>query len=72
MGIGGAWFEDEHRAFGSTSGRGFGQRLDWLGGGGRGRRASLLDGDEATSPAGGRYAFDHLRVCPRRSRRTCR
>src|SRR3954454_12949531 len=30
MGIGGAWFESEHRAFGIDFGSGFGQRLDWL------------------------------------------
>ena len=30
MGIGGAWFEGEHRAFGIDFGTGFGQRLDWL------------------------------------------
>jgi len=64
MGIGGAWFEDEHRAFGFDFGTGFGQRLDWLGEAAAATR-SLLDGDEVTSPAGGRYAFDHLRVLPR-------
>lgn len=31
MGIGAAWFEPEHRAFGFDFGRGFGERLDWLG-----------------------------------------
>ena len=30
MGIGGAWFEPEHQAFGIDFGSGFGQRLDWL------------------------------------------
>ena len=30
MGLGGAWFEEEHRAFGFDFGSGFGQRLDWL------------------------------------------
>jgi alkanesulfonate monooxygenase SsuD/methylene tetrahydromethanopterin reductase-like flavin-dependent oxidoreductase (luciferase family) len=64
MGIGGAWFEDEHRAFGFDFGTGFGQRLDWLGEAAAATR-SLLDGDEVTSPADGRYAFDHLRVLPR-------
>ena len=30
LGIGGAWFEDEHRAFGLDFGSGFGERLDRL------------------------------------------
>ena len=30
MGLGGAWFEGEHTAFGMDFGSGFGQRLDWL------------------------------------------
>src|SRR4029453_16620833 len=30
LGIGGAWFETEHEAFGIDFGDGFGQRLDWL------------------------------------------
>ncbi|MFL5713070.1 MAG: LLM class flavin-dependent oxidoreductase [Chloroflexota bacterium] len=64
MGIGGAWFEEEHRAFGIDFGSGFGQRLDWLGEAAAATR-SLLDGREVSSPTGGRYAFDHLRVLPR-------
>jgi len=63
MGIGGAWFEGEHRAFGFDFGSGFGQRLDWLAEAAPATRA-LLDGDDVTSPPGGRYAFDHLRVKP--------
>src|SRR6476646_2188662 len=62
MGIGGAWFEGEHRAFGIDFGSGFGQRLDWLAESVPAVRA-LLDGDEVTS-SGGRYAFDHLRIDP--------
>ena len=31
LGIGGGWFEDEHRAFGLDFGSGFGERLDRLG-----------------------------------------
>ena len=38
LGIGGAWNELEHRAFGIDFGSGFGQRLDWL--------------DESVAPAG--------------------
>jgi alkanesulfonate monooxygenase SsuD/methylene tetrahydromethanopterin reductase-like flavin-dependent oxidoreductase (luciferase family) len=63
MGLGGAWFEREHRAFGFDFGSGFGQRLDWLAEAVPAVR-SLLDGDEVTSPPGGRYAFDHLRLAP--------
>ena len=63
MGLGGAWFELEHRAFGFDFGTGFGQRLDWLAEAVPAVRG-LLDGDEVTSPSGGRYAFDHLRLAP--------
>ena len=30
LGIGGAWFEREHEAYGIDFGSGFGERLDWL------------------------------------------
>jgi alkanesulfonate monooxygenase SsuD/methylene tetrahydromethanopterin reductase-like flavin-dependent oxidoreductase (luciferase family) len=63
LGIGGAWFELEHRAFGFDFGSGFGQRLDWLGEAVPAIR-TLLDGGEVTSD-GGRYAFDQLAVAPR-------
>jgi alkanesulfonate monooxygenase SsuD/methylene tetrahydromethanopterin reductase-like flavin-dependent oxidoreductase (luciferase family) len=63
MGIGGAWFEDEHTAFGFDFGGGFGQRLDWLSEA-VGAARTLLDGGEVTSPGGSRYAFDHLRIAP--------
>jgi alkanesulfonate monooxygenase SsuD/methylene tetrahydromethanopterin reductase-like flavin-dependent oxidoreductase (luciferase family) len=62
-GIGGAWFELEHRAFGLDFGSGFGQRLDWLAEAAPAMRA-MLDGEPVTSPAGGRYAFDDLRLDP--------
>ena len=64
MGIGGAWFEAEHRAYGLDFGSGFGQRLDWLAEAAAATRI-LLDGGEVSSPAGGRYAFDRLRIAPR-------
>ena len=63
LGIGGAWFETEHREFGVDFGSGFGQRLDWLAEAVPAIR-TLLDGGEVTSPPGGRYAFDHLRIEP--------
>jgi alkanesulfonate monooxygenase SsuD/methylene tetrahydromethanopterin reductase-like flavin-dependent oxidoreductase (luciferase family) len=62
-GIGGAWFELEHQAFGIDFGRGFGQRLDWLAEAAPAMRA-LFDGSAVTSPAGGRYAFEALRIDP--------
>lgn len=64
MGMGGAWFGDEHRAFGIDFGSGFGERLDWLGEAAAATR-TLLDGGEVTSTPGGRYAFDQLRILPR-------
>ena len=64
LGLGGAWFEEEHRAFGLDFGTGFGQRLDWLGEAVPAARA-LLDGETVTSEPGGRYAFDALRILPR-------
>ena len=63
LGIGGAWFGLEHRAFGLDFGSGFGQRLDWLAEAVPAIR-TLLDGGEVTSPPGGRYAFDGLRLEP--------
>jgi alkanesulfonate monooxygenase SsuD/methylene tetrahydromethanopterin reductase-like flavin-dependent oxidoreductase (luciferase family) len=63
LGIGGAWFETEHQAFGFDFGSGFGQRLDWLAEAVPAMRA-LLDGQEVTSAPGGRYAFDGLRINP--------
>lgn len=62
LGIGGAWFEAEHRAFGIDFGSGFGERLDWLAEAVPAMR-TLLDGGEATS-TGERYAFEHLRINP--------
>jgi alkanesulfonate monooxygenase SsuD/methylene tetrahydromethanopterin reductase-like flavin-dependent oxidoreductase (luciferase family) len=64
MGLGGAWFEAEHRAFGIDFGSGFGERLDWLAEAVPAAR-TLLDGGEVTSAPGGRYAFDHLTIEPR-------
>lgn len=63
LGIGGAWFELEHDAFGIDFGDGFGQRLDWLDEAVSAMR-TLLDGGEVTSSPTGRYAFDRLRIAP--------
>jgi alkanesulfonate monooxygenase SsuD/methylene tetrahydromethanopterin reductase-like flavin-dependent oxidoreductase (luciferase family) len=63
LGIGGAWFEAEHEAFGIEFGTGFGQRLDWLAEAASAMR-TLLDGGEVTSPPASRYQFDRLRISP--------
>ena len=62
MGIGGAWFEAEHRAFGLEFGAGFGERLDWLAEAVPVMRA-MLDGETVTSE-GGHYRFEELRQEP--------
>jgi alkanesulfonate monooxygenase SsuD/methylene tetrahydromethanopterin reductase-like flavin-dependent oxidoreductase (luciferase family) len=62
-GIGGAWFETEHTAFGLEFGSGLGQRLDWLAEAVPAIR-DLLDGRTVTSPPGGAYAFSGLRFLP--------
>lgn len=64
LGLGGAWFEHEHRAHGIEFGSGHGQRLDWLHEAVTAIR-TVLDGEAATSPPGGRYRFDHLQQLPR-------
>jgi alkanesulfonate monooxygenase SsuD/methylene tetrahydromethanopterin reductase-like flavin-dependent oxidoreductase (luciferase family) len=64
LGIGGAWFQDEHTAFGFDFGSGFGQRLDWLAESVAAVR-TLLDGGTVTSEPGSRYDFDALRIAPR-------
>ena len=69
LGLGGAWFELEHTAFGIDFGTGFGQRLDWMDEATAAIRA-LLDGETVDSGVGGRYQFDGLRLnpTPRRDR----
>jgi alkanesulfonate monooxygenase SsuD/methylene tetrahydromethanopterin reductase-like flavin-dependent oxidoreductase (luciferase family) len=52
LGIGGAWFELEHREFGIEFGTSFGQRLDWLDES-VARFRALVSGEFVTSPAGG-------------------
>jgi alkanesulfonate monooxygenase SsuD/methylene tetrahydromethanopterin reductase-like flavin-dependent oxidoreductase (luciferase family) len=64
LGLGGAWFEHEHRAHGLDFGSGHGERLTWMHEAVTAIR-TLLDGGVATSPARGHYRFDHLRQLPR-------
>jgi alkanesulfonate monooxygenase SsuD/methylene tetrahydromethanopterin reductase-like flavin-dependent oxidoreductase (luciferase family) len=63
LGIGGAWFELEHREFGIDFGRSPGQRLDWLDESVGAIRA-LVSGRSVTSPAGGRYSFEDATISP--------
>ncbi len=62
LGIGGAWFEKEHRAYGIDFGRSPGQRLEWLAEAVPAIR-QLLDGESVTS-SDGRYSFDELTMVP--------
>jgi alkanesulfonate monooxygenase SsuD/methylene tetrahydromethanopterin reductase-like flavin-dependent oxidoreductase (luciferase family) len=62
LGLGGAWHEREHQAYGLDFGRGFGDRLDWL------EEAlqivrPLLHGEEL-SHVGPHYRTDRLRLVP--------
>ena len=65
LGIGAAWMEPEHTAFGIEFGDRPGTRLRWL-------EQSLqiirgmLDGDRPSSPEGSRYAVDRVRNRPHR------
>jgi alkanesulfonate monooxygenase SsuD/methylene tetrahydromethanopterin reductase-like flavin-dependent oxidoreductase (luciferase family) len=63
LGLGGAWFELEHREFGFDFGTGVGQRLDWLDES-VGAIRGLLSGDKVASPAGGHYAIDGATINP--------
>jgi alkanesulfonate monooxygenase SsuD/methylene tetrahydromethanopterin reductase-like flavin-dependent oxidoreductase (luciferase family) len=63
LGLGGAWFELEHTAFGIDFGTGFGQRLDWFDEATAAIR-DLLDGRSVTSPDDGRYQFRDLVLDP--------
>jgi len=62
LGIGGAWFEEEHRAFGLEFGSGFPERLRWLAEALPIMRG-MLDGTEP-SAAGPHYATTKVRNDP--------
>jgi alkanesulfonate monooxygenase SsuD/methylene tetrahydromethanopterin reductase-like flavin-dependent oxidoreductase (luciferase family) len=62
LGIGGAWFEEEHEAFGLDFGTGFPERLRWLGEALPIMRG-MLDGTEPTA-TGPRYASRDTRNLP--------
>jgi len=63
LGLGGAWFEPEHTAYGIPFGRGFGERLDWLDESVAACR-TLLDGGTVTSAPDAHYAFRELHQEP--------
>jgi alkanesulfonate monooxygenase SsuD/methylene tetrahydromethanopterin reductase-like flavin-dependent oxidoreductase (luciferase family) len=62
LGIGAAWFETEHTAFGLEFGSGFGQRLDWLDESVELMRGMLRDG--VASARGERYQAVEVRNDP--------
>jgi alkanesulfonate monooxygenase SsuD/methylene tetrahydromethanopterin reductase-like flavin-dependent oxidoreductase (luciferase family) len=62
LGIGGAWFEEEHRAYGIPFGSGFPERLRWLGEALPIMRG-MLHGERPTA-AGPRYAATDVRNDP--------
>ena len=62
LGIGAAWFEEEHRDFGFGFGSGFPERLRWLGEALPVMRG-MLDGTEPTA-AGQHYHSQHTRNLP--------
>jgi len=62
LGIGGAWFETEHTAFGIEFGSGFGERLDWLDESVQLMRDMLRDG--VATARGERYAAVDVRNDP--------
>ena len=63
LGIGGAWFELEHREFGLEFGTSPGRRLDWLDESVSAIRA-LTSGGTVTSAAGGHYALKDASISP--------
>ncbi len=71
LGIGAAWFEEEHRDFGIEFGSGPPERLRWLGEALPIMRG-MLDGTEPTRPRGRAIARSTRATCRHRSRPTCR
>lgn len=63
LGIGGAWFEREHEAYGIDFGRSVGQRLDWMDEACAAWTA-WFQGERYTSPPGGRFDFRDAVVRP--------
>ncbi|OGN82649.1 MAG: hypothetical protein A2X23_09345 [Chloroflexi bacterium GWC2_73_18] len=63
LGLGGAWFDEEHDAFGIDFGAGFGERLDRLDEAVGALRA-ILGGETFTSPEGSYYRFREARLSP--------
>ncbi len=63
LGLGGAWFEDEHTAYGIDFGSGIGERLDRLDEA-TGALRRLLGGESVTSPDGGAYRLRDAVVRP--------
>jgi alkanesulfonate monooxygenase SsuD/methylene tetrahydromethanopterin reductase-like flavin-dependent oxidoreductase (luciferase family) len=63
LGIGGAWFEEEHVDFGLPFGSGFPERLRWLGEALPIMRG-MLDGTDPSAPEGSRYAAHETRNDP--------
>ena len=63
LGIGGAWFEQEHTEYGIEFGASPGTRLTWMDEA-AGAMRSLLDGESVTSAPDGRYQFSNLRLLP--------
>jgi alkanesulfonate monooxygenase SsuD/methylene tetrahydromethanopterin reductase-like flavin-dependent oxidoreductase (luciferase family) len=63
LGVGGAWFEEEHQDFGFEFGSGFPERLRWLGEALPVMRG-MLDGTEPTAK-GDHYHARHTRNLPR-------
>jgi alkanesulfonate monooxygenase SsuD/methylene tetrahydromethanopterin reductase-like flavin-dependent oxidoreductase (luciferase family) len=63
LGIGGAWFEQEHTEYGIEFGASPGTRLTWMDEA-AGAMRGLLDGETVTSSPDGRYRFSNLRLLP--------
>ena len=71
LGIGGAWFEEEHEDFGLDFGSGFPERLRWLGEALPVMRG-MLDGTEPTAKGPHYTSKRHAQPARRRSSATSR